>query len=28
VRKVETVIRAGRVYDAQELRTATGLARR
>ena len=28
VRKVETVIRAGRLYDAQELRTATGLARR
>ena len=28
VRKVETVIRAGRVYDAQELRVATGLARR
>ena len=28
VRKVETVIRAGRVYDAQELRLATGLARR
>jgi imidazolonepropionase-like amidohydrolase len=28
VRKVETVIRAGRVYDAHELRVATGLARR
>jgi imidazolonepropionase-like amidohydrolase len=28
VRKVETVIRAGRVYDAQEIRVATGLARR
>ncbi|HEV8216040.1 MAG TPA: amidohydrolase family protein [Gemmatimonadaceae bacterium] len=28
VRKVETVIRAGRVYDAQELRTATGLGGR
>jgi imidazolonepropionase-like amidohydrolase len=27
IRKVETVIRAGRVYDAQELRKATGLAR-
>jgi imidazolonepropionase-like amidohydrolase len=28
VSKVETVIRAGRLYDAQELRLATGLARR
>ncbi len=28
VRKVETVVRAGRVYDAQEIRVATGLARR
>lgn len=28
VRKVETVIRAGRLYDAQELRAATGLTRR
>jgi hypothetical protein len=28
VRKVETVIRAGRLYDAQALRVATGLARR
>jgi imidazolonepropionase-like amidohydrolase len=28
VRKVETVVRAGRVYDAQELRVVTGLGRR
>ena len=28
VRKVETIVRAGRVYDAQELRVATGLSRR
>ncbi|HEY6828180.1 MAG TPA: amidohydrolase family protein [Gemmatimonadaceae bacterium] len=28
VRKVETVIRAGRVYDAQAIRVAMGLARR
>jgi imidazolonepropionase-like amidohydrolase len=28
VRQVETVIRAGRIYNAQELRIATGLARR
>jgi imidazolonepropionase-like amidohydrolase len=28
VRKVETVIRAGRLYDAQDLRKATGLPSR
>jgi imidazolonepropionase-like amidohydrolase len=27
IRKVETVIRAGRVYDALELRRVTGLTR-
>jgi imidazolonepropionase-like amidohydrolase len=28
IRKVEQVIRAGRLYDADDLRAATGLARR
>ena len=28
VRKVEQVVRAGRLYDAQDLRVATGLAPR